>query len=537
MFQDRMTVEKPWFRVWPEGVPRTLEYPVMPLFGLLSEAAEKWPGSTAFGCGQHSLTYRQMDEATDRLAGGLYDQGVRGGDRVLLLLANSLDFVVSYYGILKAGATAVTLNPLSRQAELRHVLSDTGATCLITCSDHCPVVQQGRAGTSLRTIILTDGGGAEGIVDLRCMLENDRSSPPRFSVRPEEDVAVVVYTGGTTGMPKGVMLTHRNLVANAMQNSAWFGWSRDDTIVAVLPFYHSWGGCTGLISPLFSGARVVIVTRFDASGVLATIERERATVMYGAASMFASLLDSPAITDYDLSSLRYVKSGAMPVPEEIRVRWERMTGVSMVLGYGLSEASPETHNSPLGRVKAGTIGIPVIDTEARIVDQESGESELPAGQTGELIIKGPQVMKGYLNRLDETRETLRNGWLYTGDLGVMDEEGYFRILDRKKETIKYKGYTIAPAEVEAILYEHSAVRECAVVGRPDVVAGEVPRAYVVLKDGCRATAAELIEFCAERISPHKRIREVEFIQEIPKTPVGKLLRRVLRDRARAGHAR
>lgn len=338
-------------------------------------------------------------------------------------------------------------------------------------------------------------------------------------------------------MPKGVMLTHRNLVANAMQNSAWFGWSRDDTIVAVLPFYHSWGGCTGLISPLFSGARVVIVTRFDASGVLATIERERATVMYGAASMFASLLDSPAITDYDLSSLRYVKSGAMPVPEEIRVRWERMTGVSMVLGYGLSEASPETHNSPLGRVKAGTIGIPVIDTEARIVDQESGESELPAGQTGELIIKGPQVMKGYLNRLDETRETLRNGWLYTGDLGVMDEEGYFRILDRKKETIKYKGYTIAPAEVEAILYEHSAVRECAVVGRPDVVAGEVPRAYVVLKDGCRATAAELIEFCAERISPHKRIREVEFIQEIPKTPVGKLLRRVLRDRARAGHAR
>jgi len=246
--------------------------------------------------------------------------------------------------------------------------------------------------------------------------------------------------------------------------------------------------------------------------------------------MFTTLVNSPELTGYNLSSLRYVKNGAMPIPPEIRDRWERVTGVKMVLGYGLSEASPEAHNSPLQRIKPGTIGIPTIDTDARIVDEETGEIELTQGKTGELIIKGPQVMKGYLNCPEDTDEALRNGWLYTGDLAMMDEDGYFHILDRKKETIKYKGYTIAPAEVEAVLYGHPAVLECAVIGKPDEVAGEIPKAYVVLKSGQTAHREEIIKFCAERIAPYKRIREVEFIDEVPKTPVGKMLRRVLRDR-------
>lgn len=537
MSQYQIAADKPWFRAWPKGVPKTLDYPAMPLFGLLSQAAARWPGSTAFSFGHQSLTYGQLDDATDRLAAGLCDLGVRAGDKVLLLLANSLDFVVSYYGILKANGTVVSVNPLSRQTELRHALSDTGAATLVTCGDYYPTVQEAKSGTSLKTIILTNAGDDQGVVHLKRLLESCPAVPPGFPVRPQEDVAVVVYTGGTTGLPKGVMLTHRNLVANAMQNSVWFGWNHQDAVIGVLPFYHSWGGCTCLNSPIYSGARVIIMPRFDAEELLATIERERATVMYGAASMFASLLNSPAMTRYDLSSLRYVKSGAMPVPDEIRARWQRLTGVRMVLGYGLSEASPETHNSPPRKVKSGTIGIPVIDTEARIVDEESGEVELPAGQPGELIVRGPQVMKGYLNRPDDSREALRNGWLYTGDLAVMDEAGYFRVLDRKKETIKYKGYTIGPAEVEAVLYEHSAVMECAVVGKPDALAGEVPKAYVVLKAGSAVTAGELIEFCAERISPYKRIRDVEFVKEIPKTPVGKLLRRVLREREKAEHSR
>jgi long-chain acyl-CoA synthetase len=315
-----------------------------------------------------------------------------------------------------------------------------------------------------------------------------------------------------------------------MQNAAWFGWSPEDTIIGLLPFYHSWGACTCVNSPIYSGARAIVLPRFDAEELLKTVERERATVIYGAASMFAALVSSPVITKYDLSSVRYVKAGAMPIPPEIKERWEQLTGVKMDLGYGLSEASPETHNSPLLRVKPGTVGIPIMDTDARIVDEETGEIELPPGQVGELVVRGPQVMKGYLNRPEDDQEALRHGWLYTGDLALMDEEGYFRIVDRKKETIKYKGYTIAPAEVEAILYQHPAVKECAVVGKLDPLAGEVPKAYVVLNEGFTVDKEELIKFCAERIAPYKRIREVELIEEIPKTPVGKVLRRVLRDK-------
>ncbi len=530
----RITADRPWFSSWPEGVPRTLDSPSMPLYGLLSATAAKWPGSTAFSCGKQRISYRELDGVTDRLAAGIRSFGVESGSTVVLLLPNGLDFVVAYYGILKAGCTVCAVNPLSRQKELIHALTDTGATMLITSNDYYSVVREAQPGTSLKTVVLAGGPGeAPGAVSLRLLLESSTGEPPQPSIDPEKDVAVVVYTGGTTGLPKGVMLTHSNLIANAMQNAVWFGWSHADRIIGVLPFCHSWGGCACLNSPVWSGAEVVIIPRFQTGELLATIEREKATVMYGAASMFNSLVNSPDVSRYDLSSLRYVKSGAMPISPEILDRWQRLTGVTMVLGYGLSEASPETHNSPPGGIIPGTIGVPGIDTDARIVDEETGRVTLPAGQRGELVVKGPQVMKGYLNRSDDTREALRDGWLHTGDLAVMDESGYFRILDRKKETIKYKGHTIAPAEVEAVLYEHSAVMECAVVARPDDLAGEIPKAYVVLKAGSTATATELIEFCAERVSPYKRIREVEFIGEIPKTPVGKLLRSVLRDRERA----
>ncbi len=521
--------DRPWLKFWPEGVPRHLDYPEMPLFELLSRAAQKWPENIAFSCRERQLTYKELDELTGKLAAGIRNLGIEAGDRVMLFLTNSLEFIIGYYGILKAGGTVTTANPLYRQVELRHQLNDTEAKALITNRDLYPLVKEVQTETQLRVVILTDAE-ENGAISLGQILEKYPPTPPTFTVRPKDDVAVIVYTGGTTGLPKGVLLTHYNLVANAMQNAAWFGWSDKDVIMGLLPFYHSWGGCTCINSPIYSGARVIILPRFDAEELLMRVEREKATVIYGAATMFAALVNSPVITKYDLSSLRYVKAGAMPIPPEIRERWERLTGVKMDLGYGLSEASPETHNSPLKKIKSGTIGIPVMDTDARIVDEETGETELPPGQMGELVIQGPQVMKGYLNRPEDTREALRNGWLYTGDLAMMDEEGYFRILDRKKETIKYKGYTIAPAEVEAVLYEHPTVKECAVVGKPDPVVGEVPKAYVVLNEGFTVDKEELINFCADRIAPYKRIREVEFIEEIPKTPVGKVLRRVLRDR-------
>lgn len=522
--------DRPWFKFWPEGVPQHLDYPEIPLFEFLSQAAQRWPENIAFSCRERRLTYKELNELTGKLAAGIHNLGIKTGDRVMLFLPNSLEFIIGYYGTLKAGGTVTTANPLYRQAELKHQLNDTEAKAIMTNGDLYPLVKEVQAETQLKAVILTDA--EENGLSLGQILEKYSPHPPKFAVKPKDDVAVIVYTGGTTGLPKGVLLTHYNLVANAMQNAIWFGWNPGDTIIGLLPFYHSWGACTCVNSAIYSGARVIILPRFDAEELLKTVERERATVIYGAASMFAALVSSPVIGKYDLSSLRYVKAGAMPIPPEIKERWEQLTGVKMDLGYGLSEASPETHNSPLQRVKPGTIGIPVMDTDARIVDEETGEVELPPGQMGELLVRGPQVMKGYLNRPEDDREALRHGWLYTGDLALMDEEGYFRIVDRKKETIKYKGYTIAPAEVEAILCEHPAVKECAVVGKPDPLAGEVPKAYVVLNEGFTVDKEELIKFCAERIAPYKRIREVEFIKEIPKTPVGKVLRRVLRDRGR-----
>ncbi len=521
--------DRPWFKFWPQGVPHSLHYPEMPLFQLLSLAAEKWPEKTAFSCRDRRLTYRELDVLTSKLAAGLHDLGIGHRDRTTIFLPNGLEFVIAYYGILKAGATVVTANPSYREAELRHQLGDTESVAAVTSMASCPLVRQAQVDTKLKTIIVTDEAGG-GTVSFEQILNSSPATPPVFSANPREEVAVIVYTGGTTGLPKGVLLTHYNLVANAMQNAVWFGWSDRDVIIGLLPFYHSWGACTCVNSSIYGGARVIILPRFDAEELLATVEREGATVMYGAASMFTTLVNSPAINQSDLSSLRYVKGGAMPIAPEVKERWEQLTGIEMALGYGLSEASPETHDSPLERVKPGTIGIPVIDTDARILDEETGEVELPVGQVGELVVRGPQVMKGYLNQPQDTGEVLRNGWLYTGDLAMMDEDGYFSILDRKKETIKYKGYTIAPAEVEAVLYQHPAVKECAVIGKPDTLAGEVPKAYIVLRDGLTAGKQELIEFCSERIAPYKRIRDVDFINEIPKTPVGKVLRRVLRDR-------
>ena len=527
-----MLGDRPWFRVWPEGVPRHIDYPVVPLFEFLSSGASKYASQIAFSCQEHTLTYGELDMATSKLAAGLHGLGITAGDRVMLFLPNGLEFVISYYGILKAGATVVPVNPLYKVDDLKHPFDDSEAVAIITNENGYPRVKEIKDKTRSPVVILVDAKGIEGTVSLSEILTGYSPSPPQLDIKPEENIAVITYTGGTTGFPKGVMLTHYNLVANAIQNATWFGWSSKDVVIGLLPFYHSWGGSSCVNSPIYSGARVIIAPRFDAEELLMTIQKERATVLYGAASMFTMLVSYPAINKYDLSSLRYVKAGAMPIPPEIRAKWEQLTGVTMILGYGLSEASPETHNSPPQGVRPGTIGIPVMDTDARIVDEETGNTTLTTGQVGELVIKGPQVMKGYLDRPEDTKEALRDGWLYTGDLALMDEEGYFHIVDRKKETIKYKGYTIAPAEVEAVLYQHPAIKECAVIGKPDALAGEIPKAYVVLKDGYAPTEEELIRFCEQRVTSYKKIREVEMITEIPKTQVGKVLRRVLRDRER-----
>jgi long-chain acyl-CoA synthetase len=520
---------KPWLQFWPKGVPRHLDYPDMPLFQCLEENAEKYPDEVAFFHGDKSLTYNKLNEQTYRLAQGLKSLGTKKGDRVMLLLNNCLEYVISYYGILKAGGTVIPLNPLYKATELTHNINDSGATCIITDTERYPVIQRIEAKTRPSNIILVDGDKQSDTVSLIKILTEYPAEPLKLEYNPKDDLAVITYTGGTTGLPKGVMLTHHNLVANAIQNVAWMQWSHEDTVMGVLPLYHSWGACTSMNSVIYCGARGVLMTRFNAEELLRTIEAEKATIMYSAASLFIMLLNSSELGKFDISTLRYVKVGAMPVSPETKAQWDKVTGVNMVLGYGLSEASPETHNCPPERVRAGTIGIPITDTDAKIVDAETGNIEMPIGEVGELVIKGPQVMKGYLNRSEDDEDALRNQWLYTGDLAFMDEEGYFHVVDRKKETIKYKGYTIAPAEIEAIIYEHPAVTECAVIGKSDTLAGEIPKAFVVLRDGQSTTDKDIMEFCASKISPYKKVREVEFISELPKTTVGKVLRKVLKE--------
>ncbi len=333
------------------------------------------------------------------------------------------------------------------------------AKMIITSKELYPLVKEMRDKTKVKTLLMPDDAEITNISWVEKLLEGKSLLPVQVEIKPKQDVAAIIYTGGTTATPKGVMLTHYNLVTNAIQNATWFGWSPKDIIIGLLPFYHSWGACTCLNSAIYAGARVVVLPRFSPEELLETIQREGATVLYGAASLFAMLVSSPIISKYNLSSLRYVKAGAMPIPIEIKERWEKLTGVKMILGYGLTEASSETHNSPPSRVKAGTIGIPIIDTEARVVDVETGRFNLPPGEMGELVIKGPQVMKGYWRNPAETKAALRCGWLYTGDLAMMEMAtyGYFRIVDRKKDIIKYKGYTIAPAELENVVYMHSAV--------------------------------------------------------------------------------
>jgi len=505
--------ERPWFRFWPRGVPRHLEYPAVPVFALL----EGDPELPALGCGGRWLTRGELWRASRGFAGLLLDRGIAPGDRVMLLLPNGLEFAICYYGALMAGAIVVPANPLSGPDDVGFLLRDADPRLIVTR-------QRLAALAGDRETVVVDGNG---------LLEELAARPAARLPRPDpEAVAAIVYTGGTTGAPRGVMLTHRNLVANAVQNAVWFGWGERDVVIGLLPLCHSWGATTCLNSPLWSRSRVVLLPRFDPDELLFTVEREGATVLYGAASMFGALLAHPGIRRRDLRSLRYVKAGAMPIPPELKRRWERETGVKMVLGYGLTEASPETHDSPPDRVKPGTVGVPLIDTDARVVDPDTGR-ELGPGEVGELLVRGPQVMRGYWRRPGETAAALRQGWLATGDLAVMDEEGYFRIVDRRKEIIKYKGYTVAPAEVEAVLCEHPGVLECAVVGRPDPQVGEVPIAFVVPRPGASLTPQELMELCAGRLAPYKRVREVRFVERIPKSPVGKVLRRLLRERAGA----
>jgi len=559
--QQSDSSERPWFKFWPEGVPRNLDYPEVPLSDLLKKKVEKYPHKTAIVYFDKPMTYRELDQASDKFATALDDLGVRKGDKVALYLPNMPSFVIAYYGILKIGAIETAISPLYREREIEHQLSDSEAETIVVLDVLYPIVQKVMDKTKLKRVIVASlkdympktlaflGSLLKKIptCKVECgpniflfqnLMKKYPANPPKVKISPREDLAALQYTGGTTGTSKGAMLTHMNLVSNAVACTAWLrGTEGEETFLTVLPLFHIYGMTTGMNAPIYLAGKMVMLPKFDVPSTLKAIQKHRVTAFCGAPTMYSLLLARPDLNRYDLKSVRFCISGSAPLPPEVQKKWMEMTGGVLVEGYGLTESSPVTHCNPLDKsmktVKIGTIGLPWPDTDAKIMDMETGEKELATSETGELVVKGPQVMKGYWKMPEESAAVLRDEWLYTGDVGKMDEDGYFYITDRKKDLIKYKGYSVYPREVEDVLYEHPAVKLCAVVGKPDPVASEIPKAFVVLKDGATVTEEEIKTFVNEKVAPYKAIRELEFRKELPMTLVGKVLRRVLQEEERA----
>lgn len=549
--------EKPWFKNWPEGVPKSLDYPKVPLHVLLEKSAQDFPDRPAIIFLGKKITYRELNSLVSRFATALYNLGIRKGDVVGLYLPNVPQFVIAYYGALKIGAVVTGISPLFVERELEFQLIDSDAKAVVLLDalftrfqriwdktrvkfaivarleEYMPSLKA-FLGKLLKKIPTAKIPVQPNVYFFKELTEKTPENPPSVEINPEEDLAVLQYTGGTTGLPKGAMLTHMNLVSNAIGCSAWLKAKRgEDTGLSVLPFFHIYGMTVAMNFTIYAGATMVLLPRFDVVEVLKSIQEYNITLFPGVPTMYALIVDHPEAKKYNLRSVKFCISGAAPLPPEVQKKFMEMTGAVLVEGYGLTEASPVTHCNPLDptmkTVKIGSIGIPWPDTDARIVDVETGTKEMPVGEVGELVVKGPQVMKGYWKRPEETKEVLRNGWLYTGDIGRMDEDGYFYITDRKKDLIKYKGYSVYPRELEDILYEHPAVKLAAVVGKPDPVSGEIPKAFIVLRDGATATEEEIMKFVNERVAPYKHLREVEFRKDLPMSMVGKVLRRVLRE--------
>jgi long-chain acyl-CoA synthetase len=547
--------EKPWFKFWPEGVPKHIDYPEVPLFDLLRKTAEKHPNHTALVYFDRQITYKELDMASDKFATALADLGVKKGDKVAIFLPNVPQFIMAYYGAIKIGAIETAISPLYKEREVEHQLNDSNAETVVVLDLLYPILEKVWEKTKVKRVIVTGlkdympsakaflGSLLKKIPSQKVerkpnihffaeLINKYPANPPKVDINPKEDLVALQYTGGTTGIAKGAMLTHMNLVSNAVMCDAWLkGTEADETFLAVLPLFHIYGMTTGMNAPIYLAGRTVLLPRFDAADTLQAIQKHRVTVFCGAPTMYSMLLAHPDLRKYNLTSIRFCVSGSAPLPPEVQKKFMEVISGALVEGYGLTESSPITHCNPLDRslktVKIGSIGLPWPDTDAKIMDMETGEKELGVGETGELAVKGPQVMKGYWNMPEETAAVLRDGWLYTGDIGKMDEDGYFYITDRKKDLIKYKGYSVYPREIEDVLYEHPAVKLCGVIGKPDPVAGEIPKAFVVLKGGTTATKKEIINFVNGRVAPYKAIRELEFRKELPMTLVGKVLRREL----------
>ncbi len=545
-----------WHKHYDAGVPHSMDYPIAALYTLLDQAADNSPRDLACVFHNYKITYAGMRQKAEIMAANLRRHGLQPGDRVIVMLPNLPQTMIALWGVLKAGGIGVMSNPLYMEKEILHQARDSGATFLITIDALWAKVNNLRPQLDIRKYFVTSI--AESLkfpLNLLYRLKGlrEKSSPKvRFDndsvfpfasllkgnarlshpiADPKNTVALLQYSGGTTGVPKGVMLTHHNLIANVCQAVHFLRLTKGDhKFLAVLPFFHVYGLTTCLLLPAVVSATVYPLPRYMPQDVLQSITQNKINILPGAPSVYISLLQQKNITKYDLSHVTHCISGSAPMPVEYIRRFHEQVGGALVEGYGLTEASPITHLNPMGNSrKPGTIGMPLPDTEARIVDMDLGTLELPPGKVGELIVRGPQIMAGYWNNPDETANAVRNGWLYTGDIASMDEDGYFQIVDRKKDMIIVGGYNVYPREIDEVLHEHPKVREAVTVGISHPTRGETIKAYIVPKDGVTLDKTEIVAHCRAKLANFKIPRQIEFRKELPKTMVGKILRRTLRN--------
>ncbi|MCD6508494.1 long-chain fatty acid--CoA ligase [Candidatus Poribacteria bacterium] len=546
-------MEKVWYSFYDEGVPKSIQYPDLPLYDLLDRSGESYPENDALIFMGKRIKYRKLKELTDRFARALIDLGIERGDRVALFLPNCPQYVIAFYGTIKAGAIVVPNNPLLSGKELSYQIEDSGAKAIVTLNLKMLYhkVMEVKREVGIENVILSSlekylpfpknvlfplvkrreiskAGG--DVLRFEKLLEVEAKTP-EVKVDPG-DVAAIFYTTGTTGKPKPVALTHRNLVINAVQCKEWFGVEEGKEIfLTPLPFFHTYALTTALNAPFLTGSTVIMTPTFNVKETLKLIARYKPNYFVGVPPVFEAINRYPETPKYDFSSIRFAVSGASPLSQETLSKFKELTGVDLIEGYGLTEASPVTHCNPR-RGKRKGIGLPFPDTDCKIIDLKTGE-ELPPGREGELCIKGPQVMPGYWRREEETREVLKDGWLHTGDIARMDEEGYFEIVVRKKDLITVRlpedmdGIHVYPEEIERVLIQHPKVKEAGVVGVPSPL-GERIKAFVV-KAG-EVTAEEIMDFCRRNLAHYKVPEMIEFIEELPKNIMGKILRRELRER-------
>lgn len=542
--------QKPWLKLYDDGVPEVVNFVDCSLNDYFDEAIKKYPNRIAYISQGYEMTYKELGDIVYRFATCLSDFGINKGDRVAIHLPNILQCVAAYYAIIKIGGIVVMHNPLYSPAELEFQFNDSGAKVVVTLDLFSNTIIDLRPKTKINqivcvsfrdylpssvnpdTVLSVEPKVSDNVYKWGDLIKKYNPNPPAIKVT-HEDIAQLQYTGGTTGASKGAILTHSNLTKQLQQIDAWdtaIHRGDEKTMVGALPFFHVYGLSTVMNLNIYDGFKTILTARPTPESLIEIIQKYRPHIACLVPAMYIGMLNHPDFQKLDLSCIERLMSGSAPLPIEVIKAYEAKTGIHINEGFGLTEASPVTHSNPYGTVqKTGSIGIPYPGTEVRLVDLETGENDVPQGEPGEMTIRGPQIMKGYWNRPDETVQAIRNGWLYTGDIATMDEDGYFFIVDRKKDMIISGGYNVYPREIDEVLYTHPKILDACCIGVPHPTRGEQIKAFIVLKEGETATEKEIIDFCSKKLAKYKLPTMVEFRSELPKSNVSKILRKVLRE--------